>query len=477
MKKINSKICLSVLICILMVATVALAACNQGYTLSFETNGGEVIEQMQFKAGKSVTPPTPQKEYFTFDGWYSDQQLTQPFEQFDKMPEGDVTVYAKWIASKSGKIKFVVNGGSEVEAITGVVGQTVPQVDEPTKAGYQFAGWYTDEDLTQLYVRGTFSEGTLTLYAKWSRDISNYAFVTFILNGVATEVAVAKGQSVSAPANEQNTECVWYTDEELTQQYDFDSVVNSDLTLYGLKQSVGLVFDGSAVVGYVGTGSMVYVPAKHGTQDVTAIAAGAFERNDDVQAVYLPASVSTIGDYAFYGCEYLVEINLTKSVTSLGKFAFAGCVRLTSHLDLDGLETLAESVFANCDWLTSVKLGEGLNEIGAYAFANCNSLTEVNVPASVQTIGDYAFTGCKQLNKVNVGSASQQSSLKQIGTGAFAQCAKLQTLSLYVANVPALGESVFDGTETQIYVPASVVENFKQAWTAVADQIAAIKEA
>lgn len=44
--------------------------------------------------------------------------------------------------------------------------------------------------------------------------------------------------------------------------------------------------------------------------------------------VHLPNSLTTIGNYVFYGCHKLENINIPDNVTWLGNGAFAGCVRL-----------------------------------------------------------------------------------------------------------------------------------------------------
>ena len=47
-------------------------------------------------------------------------------------------------------------------------------------------------------------------------------------------------------------------------------------------------------------------------------------------SVTIPASVTSIGDYAFYGCTGLTSVTIPASVTSIGDYAFYGCTGLTS---------------------------------------------------------------------------------------------------------------------------------------------------
>lgn len=412
----NRKLCLVILsLCLLLVAILALTACDKTYyTLTFYTNGGADVKPMQFQKGSSVNAPIPTKAYFTFDGWYADEEFVTPFEQFDSMPDHDVTVYAKWIAGESSKITFETNGGSAVAALTGVVGQSVTPPQSPTKYGYSFGGWYSDENLTSMYVFGTYPSDNITLYAKWSKD-ANFNYVTYVLNGVATEVPTPVATQAVAPALGDDVVCVWYTDESFTTAYNFSATVNADTTLYGLMYSKGLAFDGATIVGYEGSGDQIFIPEKYDGQLITTIGAGAFA-NMSIKYVTLPKTVTQIGEAAFYKCEYLLDINVTASVTTIGKFAFADCSRLASTVDLSGVNIIYSNTFANCAAISQVVFGEQLTEIGENAFINCASLTQANLSDSVNSIYSYAFANS------GITSLTIPTSLTQWGTGVVKGC-------------------------------------------------------
>ena len=64
--------------------------------IKFNTNGGTEIEPLSGSAGSNLSSfPTPQKEGFSFAGWYNDEALTTPFTS-TVFPENDITLYAKW---------------------------------------------------------------------------------------------------------------------------------------------------------------------------------------------------------------------------------------------------------------------------------------------------------------------------------------------------------------------------------------------
>ena len=65
--------------------------------IKFNTNGGTEIEPLSGSAGSNLSSfPTPQKEGFSFAGWYNDEALTTPFTS-TVFPENDITLYAKWV--------------------------------------------------------------------------------------------------------------------------------------------------------------------------------------------------------------------------------------------------------------------------------------------------------------------------------------------------------------------------------------------
>lgn len=66
--------------------------------LMFETNGGTMADPatVNYPFTATVEPTAPTKDGFTFDGWYSDQDLTTKFV-FGSAIDADTTVYAKWI--------------------------------------------------------------------------------------------------------------------------------------------------------------------------------------------------------------------------------------------------------------------------------------------------------------------------------------------------------------------------------------------
>ena len=72
--------------------------------------------------------------------------------------------------SQAHRVKFDAQGGSSVNGQTPASGSTVSKPTDPTREGYTFAGWYTDEACTEAYDFSVAVTADMTLYAKWIKN-------------------------------------------------------------------------------------------------------------------------------------------------------------------------------------------------------------------------------------------------------------------------------------------------------------------
>jgi len=169
------------------------------YTVTFNTNGGNEISPIQVTKGSKLTlPANPTKEGYSFVGWYTDEDLTIPFNNQAPI-NSNLTLYAKW-DSISYTVHFETNGGSEIADVTVKHGNKLTRPTEPTKEGYDFVGWYTDEQLKNEYDFNTSITSNLTLYAKWEVKKYEVMFVTDSDTTIPMQL-VNHGEKVTQPTD------------------------------------------------------------------------------------------------------------------------------------------------------------------------------------------------------------------------------------------------------------------------------------
>jgi uncharacterized repeat protein (TIGR02543 family) len=133
-------------------------------------------------------------------------------------------------------ISFDANGGSAETDQVVLDGMTATEpTPVPTKDGYVFEDWYADSGLTTAYDFTAAVTENISLYAKWT-ELTSYT-VTFDSNGgsAVDPQTVYENDSASKPADptkENYTFAGWYTEAELTTEFDFATAVTGDLTLY-----------------------------------------------------------------------------------------------------------------------------------------------------------------------------------------------------------------------------------------------------
>ena len=148
-------------------------------------------------------------------------------------------------------------------------------------------------------------------------------------------------------------------------------------------------------------------------------------RNQKQTSYFIPNSVTSIGDGAFFACNSLAEVVIPNSVVYINGNPF--------YAWLGKLECLSPSFVYENNILfnkdksriisfrnqkqTSYVIPNSVTSIGEYAFFACNSLAEVVIPNSVTNIGDRAFSFCSSLAEVVI-----PNSVTSIGEGAFEYC-------------------------------------------------------
>ena len=179
-------------------------------------------------------------------------------------------------------------------------------------------------------------------------------------------------------------------------------------------------------------------------EGVTSIGDYAFCGCEILESVTIPSSVTSFGEGAFYDCSNITSIDISNKVTSIGDFAFSGCRSLSSIIIPKSVNSIGFGAFQACSALTSIVIPESIKEIEANTFSGCSGLKTINIPPSVTSIGDWAFGSCSALSSIDI-----PESVTSIGEGAFGFCTGLTSVSI-PSSVTSFGQVIFydcDGIE------------------------------
>ncbi len=197
----------------------------------------------------------------------------------------------------------------------------------------------------------------------------------------------------------------------------------------------------------------------------------------------VPASVITIGEYAFSNCEVLSSVTIPNTVTTIDKNAFRYCITLTTiniptsvssisqytfynsgltNITLpSGIDSINNNAFNSCKSLSSVTIPESVTYIGSSTFSYCSALTGITIPNKITTIPNNLFYNCSELTTINLPDI-----VNSIESYAFSKCSKLTTIAI-PDSVKSIESSVFENCSslTEITIPDAVESIKKYAFS------------
>ena len=196
------------------------------------------------------------------------------------------------------------------------------------------------------------------------------------------------------------------------------------------------------------------------TYTVTTIAGNAFSGsepnkwagNKTTKEVYIPATVTSIGEHCFRNCTALTKVKISGSDTSFSNAEFYNCSSLV-EVDLSEmtkLDSMGQYCFSGCSKLTTIKLPNCLKEIngGSEFLRGCSSLTSIVLPDSITKISDYSFQNAQNLTSINI-----PKNLVSLGCNNF-QSSKVTEMIL-PSTLEVVGKHIFHGSKIKTLVIAS----------------------
>jgi len=354
------------------------------YTVTFNAGGGSVnpASAVTGADGKLASLPTPTREGYTFDGWFT-ADGTQVTES--TVFAEDTTVYAHWTeivvlppASITYTVSFDTNGGivSLTSAVTGADGK-LASLPVPTRDGYTFDGWFTAETGGTQVTESTVFAADTTVYAHWTEIVVpppapvSYT-VAFDAGGGSVTPASAstdadgKLTSLPTPTCEGYAFDGWFT--VAGTQVTTDTVFTEDTAIYAQWKRGNMTW---RIVG--GT---LYIGGSGPMEDYDSTNPAPW-KNLPFTNVVIENGVTTVGAHAFEDCGVLKSVSMPDSVARIETNAFQGCSDLESVTIPNDVTTIGAGIFCDCTSLERVTIPEGVTAIDDLAFSGCGSLTDV----------------------------------------------------------------------------------------------------
>lgn len=410
------------------------------YTVTFKNyDDTEYATKDVFYNGKVDKPEgTPTRgEGYLFKYWTLDNEVEGQKKEysFGTPVVGNLVLYPVF---EKIKVTITFVGAEGVSAVPEQqeveYGSTFVYPDNPTKDGYDFAGWKEKNKDVYIY-SSTVIDRNMELEACWNKAGLLLIDENGNVNGNETYQTDREVEVIIIPEK-------------------INGVTPTKIANYTFKQWT-----------YI---TKVVLPPT-----INSIGSFAFNRCSSLETVTIAEGCTSIGNEAFRWCENLTSIVVPSSVTSLGTWVFGQCTGLTSADIKANVSTIDINTFNGCDALQTISLSSSISSLEDNTFGNRISLQSISVPdenMSLKTVDGVLYDKnitkliCFPANK-NVTTYTVPETVTEIGAYAFRNNKNLTSV-IIPESVRSIGlQALYSCTKlSDVYINQAESELFKDSY-------------
>ena len=359
-------------------------------TFDMLTSDVENIKQVFFEDRVLQNIPFPERNYAVFDGWYYDVNCTEELNLYKDAWNTDITLYAHWANEEDGVPYTYVeldDGTVEIRSYTG----KRRFITVPEKIDGKIVSSIGDEafrNQTGLR-RVTLPEGLINIGRAAFQNCSGL-FEADIPDSV---------EKIGAEAffNTVNMRTLSLSENSRLESIGSEAFGNSALEAITLPARVSSV-DSTAFFGCTSLPAVEVVPNNpyfrsgngvlyNATQTALLVYPAGKPYTDRFT---VPESVTTVEACAFaHASVRNIDLSAVQTIES-NAFLYS---ELVSIVLPDSVRRTGSALFSGCEQLREVTLGSGMGTVSDKMFENCRALTRVEIPSQIYSIGERAFAG------------------------------------------------------------------------------------
>ena len=316
-------------------------------------------------------------------------------------------------------VTFNPDNGSKSWTVEVEDGATVSEPEEPSKDGHSFEGWYLGEDAFDF--AGTKVKSNIVLSAKWYHDVHSFGDddKCSICGGIKS------GDNVAFTYEEETRTLVFSGSGEMENYIDEKGnfIIQPWSSLLTTAEAV-VVENGITTIG---DAAFMKVDEKKGQESTS------------INSVSLPDTLLTIGQSAFSFSE-ITEIVIPDGTTTIGGYAFGGCEKLSSVTIPASINSLGEELFDD---------GPSMYDMKIFFLGTEEQWEKLNIDGTSTFDVFFPNEGTKSVFCIYP-SSKQLFRLTEYGT-------TLETLVVPDKKVTHISRNAFGGSRAKnVYIPATV---------------------